>query len=451
MRFVPDTIAGRTISVLLLGLVALHLASIWAYQLGLDTEISLTNAARTAERLLAIRDTLAKTPEDNREETAHALSGGPLEVHYSSVQLAVTASSKSPGLTELTSEIAKRAPELPGRDWMIAGAPATVEGRAADPHLTLISMKLPDTGWVNATVAVMQGTHTSLQAVLVSTGLMALGVLGMSLAIMRGVTKPIRRCADEAQRVYASAEPQPIAIGGPQEVRELATAFNEMQQRVKRLVDDRTLTVAAISHDLKTPLSRVQLRLEEYPPDELRQQIEADLDEMLAMIDSSLEFLKRDYSGEELQRVDLGAIIGTVCDDFADRGHHVEFSRKGNMVLIGRRLALKRVFANLVGNAVKYGKEARVNVEGSERHVRVSIEDSGPGIPPEQLEKVFAPFHRVETSRSRETGGTGLGLTVAQTIIAAHGGSIELKNLERGGLRVAVLLPTEFAEANSIH
>lgn len=442
MRLVPDTIAGRTIAVLLFGLVALHLASIWAYQLGLDTEINLTNAARTAERLLAIRDTLSKTPEDNREETAHALSGGPLEVHYSSVQLAVTAPAKSAALTELTGEIAKRAPELVGPDWMIAGAPATVQGRAADPHLTLISMKLPDTGWVNATVAVMQGTHASLQAVLVSTGLMALGVLGMSLAIMRGVTRPIRRCADEAQRVYASAEPQPIAINGPQEVRELATAFNEMQQRVKRLVDDRTLTVAAISHDLKSPLARVQLRLEDYPEDDLRRQIEADLDEMLAMIDSSLEFLKRDYSGEAMQRIDLGAVIGTVCDDFVDRGYCVELHRKGNMVLNGRRLALKRVFANLIGNAVKYGNEAVVNLEGSDREVRITIEDRGPGIPADQLEKVFEPFHRVETSRSRETGGTGLGLTVAQSIVGAHGGSIQLTNREGGGLRVSVILPT---------
>lgn len=440
MRLLPDTIAGRTIAVLLFGLVTLHLASIWAYQLGLDSEVGLTNAARTAERLIAIQSTLSALPPEDREATAHTLSGGALEVHYSSVPLAVAPAISTNALSGLRNEIAKR---IPGgsQDGLVVGAPADGTGKRADPHLALVSMKLSDGGWVNANIAILEGPHSSMRAIIVSTALMALGVLGIALGMAGSVTRPIRKCASEAQRVYVASEPQPIPVDGPKEVRELATAFNEMQQRVKKLVDERTLMLAAVSHDLKSPLARMRLRVEAIEDEEGRRDLETDLDDMIQMIDSSLEFLKSDHTGEELQRLDLGILIGTICDDFSDRGYAVTLDRQGKAVLSGRRLALKRAFTNLIGNAIKYGTTARVKVNATAQTLTIVIEDDGLGIPIDQLDKVYAPFYRVETSRSRDTGGTGLGLTVALSVITAHGGTLRLKNRSEGGLVASVVLP----------
>ncbi len=439
MRIVPDTIAGRTIAVLLLGLIALHLASIWAYQLGLDSEVGLTNAARTAERLVSIQSTLRRLPAEKREETAHTLSGGALEVHYSTAPLAVAPAVTTGPASALRAEIAKRMDT--NRDGgLIVGTPAQGSSTRTDPHLTFVSMQLPDGGWVNTNIAVLDGSHNSMRAIVISTALMALGVLGIALGMARSVTYPIRKCADEAKRVYVSSEPQAIAVDGPKEVRDLATAFNEMQLRVKKLVDERSLILAAISHDLKSPLARLRLRFEDLADEDARRAIEVDFDDMLQMIDSSLEFLRSDHTGEERQRLDLGAIVRTICDDFADQGCEVILERQDKAIFTGRRLALKRAFANLISNALKYGQSAAVRVVATPEAIIVEIEDQGPGIPEDELKKVLAPFYRIETSRSRDTGGTGLGLTIAHSVIERHGGSLQLKNRPEGGLVVKVFL-----------
>ena len=162
---------------------------------------------------------------------------------------------------------------------------------------------------------------------------------------------------------------------------------------------------------------------------------------MLQMINSSLEFLRSDHTGEEKQRLDIGAIIGTICDDFSDRGFSVTVERQGKAVFSGRRLALKRAFTNLIANAIKYGQLAQVRVVATEHSITIVIEDEGPGIPEHELDKVYAPFYRIETSRSRDTGGSGLGLTVAKSVITGHGGSLLLANRPDRGLSATIILP----------
>jgi two-component system OmpR family sensor kinase len=224
-------------------------------------------------------------------------------------------------------------------------------------------------------------------------------------------------------------------------VRELAAAFNEMDQRVKRLMDDRTLTLAAISHDLKSPLARARLRAEGIQDTALREEFEADFREMLAMINSALDFLKGDQAAEQVRELDLSAILQSVCDELSDAGHRAALVVKGKTVVRGRRLALKRAFFNLANNAVKYGGGVDIRARGGSEGVLVTITDNGPGIPPDQREAVFRPFFRLEGSRSRETGGTGLGLTVARTVIRSHGGDIELNDAPGHGLEVRVIIP----------
>lgn len=440
MRLFPDTITGRTVAVLLIGLIAFHAVSICAYQIGLDNEVDLTNEARLAERLFTIKRALAGLPPADREQTAHSLSGGPLEVHWSAVPLTVHSGHSSESTQGLRSKLLELSPELSG-NGLIIGEPSPLTDKLADPHLLLVSMRIADSSWANFSVTRLTGAHGSLSSVVASTSLMAVGVLFLSILLLRSVTRPLRELASATHGLYVDGDQKAVAVSGPREIRELAAAFNELQQRVKKLIDDRTLTLAAISHDLKTPLTRAQLRVEDLESAELRQQLDGDLAEMLTMLDSTLAFLKGDQAGEPIQNFDLCTILETICDDLTDAGYQIALSPMCKIVLRGRHLALKRAFNNLIGNAAKYATTAVVTATSIGGTVQVFVDDDGPGIPVDQRETVFQPFYRIEASRNRATGGTGLGLTVARTIIRGHGGDISLGNSPLGGLRVHVKLP----------
>ena len=438
----PDTIVTRTIVVLLSGLVIFHLASIWAYQIGINSEIDVTNEARLAERLFSIKRAIQLRPPAEREDLAHSLSGGPLEVHWSAVPLTTERVRHADRHWRLRQRLVELAPELQQADIVLHAPPAgSGSGGGTDPHLLLASLKLGDGSWINFSIAKLGHGHTSLRGIVFSTSLMAVGVMLVSLLILRNVTRPLRACAEAAENLYRGAGQQVLAIAGPREVHHLATAFNEMQKRVKRLVDDRTLTLAAISHDLRSPLARLNLRAERIADPEVRQAMGADISEMLAMIDSALDFLKGDFAASEVRPLDLAATLDSTCGDLVDQGYLVTLRRTGETVLRGRPLALKRAFANLIGNAVKYGRSADVTVHGSAHEIEVTIADNGPGIPPEEREAMFTPFFRGEPHRDTKVGGAGLGLTIARTIIRAHGGDLALVDAEGGGLKVRVSLP----------
>jgi two-component system OmpR family sensor kinase len=436
----PDTIVTRTIAVLLSGLVVFHLASIWAYQIGINSEIDVTNEARLAERLFSIKRAIEQRPPAEREELAHFLSGGPLEVHWSAVALTAERTRHVAGHSRLRERLLELAPELRQTD-IVLHAPPAGSGEGTDPHLLLASLKLGDGSWINFSIAKLGQGHASFRGIVFSTSLMAVGVMLVSLLILRSVTRPLRACAEAAENLYRGAGPQMLAIAGPREVHHLATAFNEMQTRVKRLVDDRTLTLAAISHDLKSPLARLSLRAERIADPEVRQAMDADISEMLAMIASALDFLKGDFAASEVRPLDLAATLDSICGDLVDQGHAVTLQRTGQTVLRGRPLALKRAFTNLIGNAVKYGGSADVIVRGDVSQIAVTVTDHGPGIPPQKREAMFTPFFRGEPHRDTEIGGAGLGLTIARTIIRAHGGSVTLQDAQGGGLKVEVSLP----------
>jgi len=439
-RLWPDTIVTRTIAVLLSGLVVFHLASIWAYQIGVSSEIDVTNETRLAERLFTIKRAIEQRPAGERETLAHSLSGGLLEVHWSAAQLTVERGQHLAGNSGLRERLLELAPELQPADLAVYAPPGT-NAEAADGHLLLVSLKLHDHSWINYSITKLGLGHASLRGIILSTTLMALGVTLVSLLILRSVTRPLRACAAAAENLYRGAGSQMLAVSGPREIHHLAIAFNEMQQRVKRMVDDRTLTLAAISHDLKSPLSRLSLRVERIAEPDVRRSMETDISEMLAMIDSALDFLKGDFAASEVRPLDLAAMLESICDDLIDQGHEVTFRRTGDTVLRGRPLALKRAFANLIGNAVKYGGSADVAVQHCTGEIVVAIVDRGPGIPLEERDAVFTPFFRGRPYRDTELGGAGLGLTVARTIIRAHGGEVVLLDAEGGGLRVEVRLP----------
>jgi two-component system, OmpR family, sensor kinase len=440
-RLKLDTLTNRTILLMLIGIGVVHLASLYAYQIALDREASTASDTRLADRLLTIKRAVMRVVPAEREPVAHELSGGPIEAHWSRTDHAVAGGPGSAEWEGLRAKLIELAPEL-AADQIIIGANRKLE---SDPHLALISLRLPDNSWINVSVFSRLTPPSSSHGTILSTSLMALGVIGLSILLVRWMTRPLQTFAEAAQRLYKSADQARVPEDGPREVRELASAFNEMQARIKRLIDDRTQALAAVSHDLKTPLTRLRLKSEGLKDKALATSIRADLTEMEAMLDQTLAYLSGDKADEAMRPLDLMALIQTLADEASDAGADVAAAGVGRLTIEGRPLALRRALGNLIANAVKYGERARVSVRGAAGSAIITIDDDGPGIPVGDVERAFQPFQRLEQSRSKDTGGFGLGLTIARTIVVGHGGSLTLANRQAGGLTATVLLPVKAA------
>ena len=275
--------------------------------------------------------------------------------------------------------------------------------------------------------------------------MMILGGFMITLAV-RQLLVPVKTLAAAAElfgRDVVNAKPLPEE--GPIEIVTAARAFNTMAARIRRFVEDRTFLLTAIGHDLRTPITRLKLRAEYMEDDEQRAKMLADLDEMEAMVAATLAFGKDITTTEPVTRLDLASLLRTILDEVADmdpdRAGALDYKGPQHMPVNARPLALKRALSNLITNAMKYGDAARVTLHAPVKGVvRIDIDDDGPGIPVEEMERVFEPFRRLETSRNRETGGSGLGLSIARNIVRAHGGDIVLTNQSKG-LRVTVTLP----------
>jgi signal transduction histidine kinase len=437
MRSWLGSLTARTMLVLLVAMVAVHALSLWTYQHALDEEVILANETRLADRLLTIKRAVMRAPAAEREAVAHDLSGGPIEAHWSRSEHAIPGGPGADAWRRLGERLRELAPEL-AEGALVIGANRRLED---DPHLALISMRLPDESWVNVSLVSWTPRAQGGHGTLLSTSFMAFGALIVAVLMVRWLTRPLSAFADAAKRFYGGAEAAPVPETGPTEVRALAAAFNDMQRRIRRLVDDRTQALAAVSHDLKTPITRLRFRIEEFGDPAQRAAIAADLDEMERMIDQTLAFLRGDRSDEELRAVDVVAILETIADDLTDAGGEATLSGAASAVVLGRHLALKRALSNLVQNAVRYGERVRIAVETRAEAVAITIADDGPGIPPERMAEAFEPFVRLESSRNPATGGTGLGLTIAKAIVDGHGGSISLANGAGGGLVATLLLP----------
>lgn len=273
-----------------------------------------------------------------------------------------------------------------------------------------------------------------------------LGALMITWAV-RELLAPVKTLAAAAEALGRDVvHAPPLPETGPLEIVTAARSFNTMAARIRRFVEDRTFLLTAIGHDLRTPITRLKLRAEYMDDDEQRAKMLADLDEMEAMVAATLAFGRDAATTEPVAKLDLASLLRTILDDAADGDpDHADaliYNGPAHMPVRARPLALKRALANLVGNALKYGEAARVTLHPLQRGlVRIDIEDDGPGIPQDEMERVFEPFRRLEGSRNRETGGSGLGLSIARNIVRAHGGDIALANRPEGGLRATVTLP----------
>lgn len=262
-----------------------------------------------------------------------------------------------------------------------------------------------------------------------------------SYLIARMSMRPLQKMAAAAAALGQDIDRPPLAEQGTNEIIQATRAFNAMQARIRQNITQRTQMLAAITHDLQTPLTRMRLRLEKVRDDELRDRLINDLGDMQILIKEGLELARSLDTNEAMQTLDLDSLLDSICADASDAGQAVTYQGCGSTMVMARPQALKRCLSNLIDNAIKYGEQAQVSLQLRQNKVIVKIADKGPGIPEAFLEKVLEPFFRLESSRSRESGGTGLGLSIAQNIAQQHGSSLRLTNQQEGGLLVSLSLP----------
>ena len=302
------------------------------------------------------------------------------------------------------------------------------------------SVQLDNGKWLNLEVAPLL-TPPSFALLLIPVATM-LAIFGSAIIIIiRYITRPIKDLADAADAFGRGEEVKPVSTRGPAEIRQAIEAFNNMRERLSRFVLDRTKMLAAVGHDLRTPITTMRLRAEFIDDEETRNRVLSSLEEMQQMTEAALRFAKEEAVSEPTKTVDLNALVQTVCSDQADMSRDVSYQENSRLLYRCRPNSLKRAVRNLVENAVIHGKSARVALNGPAGEVWITVDDAGPGIPEHHMNDVFTPFVRLDESRGQETGGIGLGLAIARSIVRGHGGDIQIANKPQGGLRATVRLP----------
>ena len=480
MRLLPQSLFSRLILILLGGLILAQVLSL-AVQLRERGElIYRSSGLRSAQRIADIVRLLEATDAAERHHIAAVFDAPPLQVALASARVALPAPEpENEAHTALFSAVlqsalgdatpvevvvtaiplparimAPRGPGVPGKGAVpgmsgglgMGGGPGYMRGIGPavmpGPGLSYIAqVHLRDGMWATFDARQPQEAFNWPYRVLLTVVILLVAVVLLSLIAVRLVTRPLNALADAAEQLGRDINRPPLAESGPLEVRRAARAFNTMQARLVRYIQDRTRVLAAMSHDLKTPITRLRLRAELLDDDENKIKFTRDLEEMEAMVGATLDFMRGLETGEALQPVDIMSMLESIQEDARETGGAVTISGAASGALNARPQALKRCLRNLVDNAIQYGKSAHIVVEDQVQSLVIRIRDAGPGIPEQELKRVFEPFYRLEASRNRESGGTGLGLTIALSVASAHGGDLALANLPGGGLEAVLTFP----------
>jgi len=317
---------------------------------------------------------------------------------------------------------------------------ARAEERIQHLQTLHLSAQLPDGSWVNARLITPRPDPWLALRAAGSTLLIYLLLLAAMIWIARRLARPLRDLTAAAERFEGRGEAPQVEPRGPADVRRAIIAFNAMSARVSAMFDEKDRMLGAIGHDLRTPLASLRIRAESIEPEAERGKMIATIEEMTAMLDDTLALARSGRAAENLRPVDISALADTVVEEFRALGHDVAFVEGGRQTAAVQPNLLRRAVRNLVDNAVKYAGSAEVAVRATPGGIAVEIADRGPGIPDTELGNVQEPFVRLETSRNRETGGSGLGLALARAAALAHGGRLELENRPGGGLLARILL-----------
>ena len=469
MRLLPKSLFGRLVLVLVGGLLLAQLASAYINFAERDQLLYRAGGMRLAQQIADIVKLLEPLPDAERRKIVSVFNAPPLFVSLDRPPIAPEAepaggdfqlSMFSAVLRFALGEDARvaltrvdpgaPAPRFapgpgPGMGGMMrgpgGGPGGHMRGLAPDLPAFTVQVRLRDGALATFDSSVEPPAAASPLRLVLALALLLVAVVVLSLIAVRWVTGPLSTLAGAAEALGQDLNRAPLPETGPLEVRRAATAFNGMQQRLSRMMSERTRTLAAISHDLKTPITRMRLRTELLEDPALRDKFEHDLGEMEQMVTQALEFMRDASEREPVHRIDVMALLESLQADFHDAHKEVEIEGRVANPVPARPLALRRCLSNLVENALRYGGSARIHAEEDAAGISLRVIDRGPGIPAEDLEKVFEPFYRGEASRSRETGGYGLGLAIARNIARAHGGDLTLANRAEGGLEAVLRLP----------
>jgi signal transduction histidine kinase len=312
----------------------------------------------------------------------------------------------------------------------------------------LISAELAPGDWLHARLLTPRADPWLAARLAAATLLLYILVLGTMIFLAARIARPLRDLAAAAEGFGGSGETPFVTPRGPSDLAHAIDAFNAMNRRVAALLAEKDHMLGALSHDLRTPLASLRIRAENIEPEEERLKVVGTIEEMTAMLEDSLLLVRAGRTREKTRPVDVGALADVVVEEFRELGHDVSLTSEGRQIACVSPALLRRAIRNLVDNAVKYGGSAEVSVrlEGAEALIQVA--DKGPGIPAAELERVQEPFFRLEESRNRATGGTGLGLTIARAIAEGAGGTLRLANLPDGGLCATIAVPRETVATN---
>ena len=459
----PDSIIGRTMIVLLGGLMLSHLVSFFIYYGHREEARKAAGGYAIAQRIANLARLVDEAPSDWQQRIIAASNDPSFTASISDVPIVTDDSNSSVALSVrdyLAAQLTSAGQHLP----QPRVATLATENVASDPHpedaarshrhgashmglgrsvdALQVSMPLKDGDWLSFVAQFPSETSSTSRQLLVAMAIMSFVILGLSAWLVRSVVRPLDELATAADRFEKDLSAPPMPVNGTHETRQAAQAFNSMQSKLRELIENRTRLLAAISHDLRTPLTTLRLRAENHSDDEDRDKMLATIAEMNMMISATMQFAKDEAQPGPRRRTDLTALLASVVADLSDNGLPVEMAPSPPVIYECHPDIIKRALTNLIENGVKYGGSVRASIAIATSSVEILIDDDGPGIDFAELERVFQPFYRIEGSRGRETGGIGLGLAIARSAVEAHSGSLTLHNRQGGGLRARISMPT---------
>lgn len=466
MKRFLSSLPGQLVLLVITALIAAQAISLWLFVDERSLAVRAALGLEAADRAANVAQLLEKAPASLQSSILRAANSplvrfslGPLPAvdhqdHAGSgaAEARIRALLGDDDSREIRVEIHRIQGEFPPMPGMPPGM-AQMHREMMGEDISSIEMKLSiaiDGGrWLNVETRFHRPPLQWPWASVVSFSLTAAFILiALFWFILARLTGPLRRLSVAANRLGRGEDVEELIQTGPAEVLDLTDAFNNMQARLKRFVSERTRLLAALGHDLRSPLTAMRVRAEMVEDAETRDRLIGSIEEMQEMVEGTLAFARGLAASEPSQTVDLSEFLALLLEDMAETGDAVAFDEMPGIDVRLRPNAMRRALRNVVENAVRYGGVARISLDRTDHLAKIVVADDGPGIPEEDLDRVFEPFLRLEASRSRETGGSGLGLSIARTIIQAHGGEISLVNRPTGGLEVVVTVPLEGERSN---
>ncbi|MBA3059071.1 MAG: HAMP domain-containing protein [Gammaproteobacteria bacterium] len=434
-RHWPSSLFVRMALILLLGLLVAQGVSMWLQWGERATVVSQARGQNFVDRMAQAVRSLEATAPAQRSAALETLSYGNWQVSLISADQ-VSPNPQRGAMRNLFNERLGSAREI-----RPVGGAAGMGMMRGNIMPRSFDVRLQDGQWVRFSGGREPVTPALPSDLIVRLLVTLLIVIGVVLLAVRQATQPLKQLAHAADALGRDLDAPALLEAGPLETRRAAQAFNRMQARIKGLVSERSRALAAVSHDLRTPLTRLRLRAELVDDEKLRDQMGADLDAMAAMIDATLDYLRGLQSSEAVRPIDINALLASMSEDALVLGRHISIEGQALASYSGRLSNLRRALQNLIDNAIKYGAGAHLRVQDDATELRIMVEDAGPGIAALELARVTEPYYRPDASRNSATGGVGLGLSIAKDVALLHGGELLLANRAQGGLCATLKLP----------